>query len=132
MVKNQMFENFNNSFPPPNFPPPSNPPSSNPPPSNGSSMQSGKGGISSTGTITFNQPFQNTPIVMTQIIGNDNIMGNDNTKTNIYSIQIFNVSNRSFSYAKNMMSNSTSDSGNFTIAKMSPSEKEPFYWIAFE
>jgi hypothetical protein len=96
---------------------------SNSTPYNGFLFQTGRSGIQPTGTITFKVPFQATPKIMTQIIGNDS------STTNVYSIQVFNVSNTGFNYAKNMMVNSTS--GQLTMSKLIPSTVEPFDWIAF-
>jgi hypothetical protein len=97
----------------------------NPPINNGFNLQYGKSGIEPTGTITFKNSFQNTPKVFTQIIGNDS------STNNVYSVQVFNITNTGFNYSKNMMANSTSDGGKFTMAKLAPSTIEPFDWIAF-
>jgi hypothetical protein len=104
------FEKFDNS-------------DSNSTPYNGFLFQTGRSGIQPTGTITFKVPFQSTPKIMTQIIGNDS------STTNVYSVQVFNVSQTGFNYAKNMMVNSTS--GQLTMSKLTPSTVEPFDWIAF-
>lgn len=84
-------------------------------------------GISETeasGAITFKTPFQTPPLIITQIIGNNN------TVDNLYSVQVFNVSNTGFNYTKNMVSNSKSEQ--FKVAQLNPSTKEKFNWIAFE
>jgi hypothetical protein len=108
LIKSNVFENYDNSNT-----------------LQGHITQYGRSGIEPTGTITFQVPFQNTPKIFTQIIGNEN------TSTNVYSIQVFNVTNKGFNYSKNMINNSTSGSGQFTMPKLSPSTVEPFDWIAF-
>ena len=89
----------------------------------GIAFQSGISGIQQTGTITFTTPFTKTPSIFTQIIGTAD------TSSNIYSVQIFNITDTSFNYSKNKVgSNPTSE---YDITHVSPSMLEPFNWIAF-
>ena len=85
-------------------------------------IQQGTGNTDQTGTITFDVPFQNIPKVYTQIIGNQDSMNN------VYSIQVFNITNNGFSYSKNMVVNKKT--GQFTISTLNPSTTETFDWIA--
>lgn len=100
----------------------------NPPQTFGMQFQSGTSGISTTGTITFNIPFTKPPLIFTQI------MPPTDGALNVYSVQIFNVTNKSFDYSKNKVINlsvSNENVNNMTIMKLNKAELEPFNWIAF-
>lgn len=89
----------------------------------GINFQTGTSGISATGTITFTTPFVNSPSIFTQIIGSTT------SASNVYSVQILNVTNTGFDYVKNMVYNDTST--NYNITKVANSTLESFNWIAF-
>ncbi len=91
----------------------------------GNSIEYGRSGIGQSGTIKFKVPFQRVPKVFTQIVGSNS------STNNIYSVQIFDITHTGFNYSKNMISNSTSNSGSFTMPTLSPSNVESFDWIAF-
>jgi O-antigen/teichoic acid export membrane protein len=90
-------------------------------------FENGTSGIGPTGTITFNKPFLNPPLVFTQVIGNSN------SATNIFSVQVFNVTNTSFDYSVNQISNKdvNNSSGNFSISSLVSCNTQSFYWMAF-
>ena len=88
----------------------------------GLNFQTGTSGIQPTGTITFTTPFINPPNIFTQIIGTST------SAPNVYSVQILNITNKSFDYIKNMVYNDTST--NYNIIKLGNSILEPFNWIA--
>ena len=56
------------------------------------------------------------------------MVNNTNGTSNIYSVQVFNITLNSFDYAKNMVSNFTSE--NISMPKLDKSTIEPFNWIA--
>ena len=60
----------------------------------GINIQSGTSTINPTGTIIFSKPYSKPPLVFAQIIGNTS------STNNIYSIQIFDITNTSFNYSK--------------------------------
>jgi len=96
----------------------------------GINFQSGISSINSTGTINFQKPFSKTPVVFTQIIGSAS------TISNVYSIQIFDVTTTGFNYSKNKAYNNIQtkpDSSDlaYVIPKIEPSITEPFIWFAF-
>jgi len=96
----------------------------------GINFQSGISTINPTGTIFFSKPYVKPPLVFTQIIGNTS------TTNNIYSIQIFDVTNTSFNYSKNKAYISVQSSNNSTntaylIPKIEQSNIEQFIWFAF-
>jgi regulatory protein YycI of two-component signal transduction system YycFG len=98
----------------------------------GMQFQTGIGSTNSSGTITFNKPFTKNPIVLTQIIGSSS------TLNNVYSIQIFNITNTSFNYSKNKVFNnvttnqsSSSSNSAFIVPTINPSDTENFVWFAF-
>ena len=87
------------------------------------SLQTGMSGITSTGTIIFTTPFLKPPMIFTQIIGNTN------TALNMYSVQIFNVTNTGFNYSKNEIAvDLTSE---YDVVHVSKSSLESFNWVAF-
>jgi len=93
----------------------------------GTIFQSGIGGISPSGNITFNTPYKNPPQVFTQIIGNQSNL------INVYSIIVFNVTNTGFSYIKNMVaypSGTSTDGKTYDIAKLQNDNLLQFNWIA--
>jgi hypothetical protein len=100
------FENFNNNI--------------------GLIFESGTSGISQTGTINFKNPFVNIPLVFTQI------NGTTNSSSNLFSVNIFNITNNSFSYAKNQAYNlnGVTEEASYSIPKIAPSTVETFNWIA--
>ena len=85
-------------------------------------VQTGLGPTDSTGSITFSKPFNTPPMVFTQIIGNSK-----NT-SNVYSIQVFNVTTTGFNYLKNQVL--SKPAANVSISVIDVSNKEPFYWMA--
>jgi len=100
-------------------------------------IQTGRSGISQSGSIDFPVSFVNKPKVFTQIIGNNENTNssttedddtNTNTTGNVYSVQIFNVTTNGFNYSKNKVINNKS--GNFTISSLEKASVEPFDWIA--
>jgi uncharacterized Zn-finger protein len=96
----------------------------------GLSFQSGISGINPTGTITFQKPFLEAPVVITQIIGSIS------TSQNVYSIQIFNVTNTGFNYSKNMVYNNVQKKDEnldnaYLIPTVDRSMTESFLWVAF-
>jgi hypothetical protein len=94
----------------------------------GMNFQIGKSGISSTGTIYFKTPFSRPPMILTQMIGDTS------TINNIYSIQVFGITNTSFNYSKNKLYNyqvSDENLQNATLMSLEPSTAESFMWIAF-
>ena len=88
----------------------------------GINFQTGLSSISPTGTIIFKTPFSKIPMIFTQMVNNTN------GTSNIYSVQVFNITLNSFDYAKNMVSNFTSE--NISMPKLDKSTIEPFNWIA--
>ena len=85
-------------------------------------IQTGTGPTDTTGSITFNKPFNTPPMIFTQIIGNSK-----NT-SNVYSIQVFNVTTTGFNYLKNQVL--SKPAANVSISVIDVSNKEPFYWMA--
>jgi hypothetical protein len=95
----------------------------------GLNFQSGISDINATGSIIFSKPFLNTPNVFTQIIGNTSSLDN------VYSVQVFNVTNRGFNYSKNkafnnVQSSSNSSSTAYIIPKIDKASVESFMWLA--
>ena len=91
-------------------------------------FQSGTSGISTTGTITFTNPFSKPPLIFTQV------MPSMDGALNVYSVQIFNVTNKSFDYSKNKVTNilvNNENVNNMTAIKLNKAEIERFNWIAF-
>lgn len=89
--------------------------------------QSGTGDAKFNGTINFKTPFLSTPIVLTQIIGDNSNINNS------YSIQVYDVTSNGFSYSKNKIENyliNNENVKNANIIKMSNSTTELFYWVA--
>ena len=89
----------------------------------GMNFQMGMSSITPTGTINFITPFKKPPMIFTQIISSPDGV------ENAYSVQIFNVKNTSFDYAKSkviIMKN-----GEYDITQLKKSEVESFSWIAF-
>lgn len=91
-------------------------------------FQSGTSGISTTGTITFTNPFSKPPLIFTQV------MPSMEGASNVYSVQLFNVTNKGFDYSKNKVTNilvNNENVNNMTAIKLNKAEIEPFNWIAF-
>ncbi len=78
---------------------------------------------SSKGTVKFTTQFKEIPVVFTQIIGNNN------SQTNGYSIQVMNISTTGFDYSKDKIMDE--ESGSFTITKILPDNNLAFQWSAF-
>lgn len=96
----------------------------------GINFQSGISGISQTGTINFKTPFSEPPIVFAQILGSSS------NAQNVYSVQIFNITDISFDYSKTKAYNSTQTSSHssnteYNIPKIDASTTEHFMWFAF-
>jgi hypothetical protein len=85
-------------------------------------MQMGTGMINSTGTIYFDTPFQNIPLVFTQSLSSDP------TKTSI--INVFNISTQSFQFNKNVISNTKVD--DFSSLTMDADNSNNFLWYAVD
>jgi hypothetical protein len=85
-------------------------------------MQMGTGMINSTGTIYFDTPFQNIPLVFTQSLSSDP------TRTSI--INVFNISTQSFQFNKNVLSNTKVD--NFSSLTMDIDNSNNFLWYAVD
>lgn len=75
------------------------------------------------GTIKFKTQFNEIPYVFTQIIGNNSSVSNG------YSIQIMNVSLDGFDYSKDKIIDE--ESGSFSITKIVPDNNLLFQWSAF-
>ena len=89
--------------------------------------QNGTGDAKFNGTINFKTPFLSPPIVLTQIIGDNS------TINNTYSIQVYDVTSNGFSYSKNKIENyvlNNDNVDNANIIKMTNSTTELFYWVA--
>lgn len=81
-----------------------------------------------TGKITFKKPFSKIPTIFTQIISKQN------SELNIYSVQVYNITNNSFEYSKNKAYNNTvttDNINNLKFVKIDPCTEETFLWIAF-
>ena len=65
----------------------------------GINFQTGISNINPIGSIKFETPFSKPPVVFTQIVGNTSSV------SNIYSVQIFDVTNIGFNYSKNKVYN---------------------------
>lgn len=94
----------------------------------GMNIQLGKSGISPTGTIYFKTPFERPPMILTQMIGDTS------TSKNIYSIQVFGITNTSFNYSKNKLYNyqvSDENIQNMNLMNLELSSTESFMWVAF-
>jgi predicted permease len=57
-------------------------------------FETGVSNISSTGSVKFNTPFKNIPMVFTQI------NGTSGTSTYLFSINVFDITTSGFNYAK--------------------------------
>lgn len=94
----------------------------------GINFQSGISNINPTGTINFSKKFSKIPMVFTQIIGSKS------TISNVYSIQVFDITNASFNYSKNKAHNNVQPkqdtSEALIIPKISKSNTEQFLWFA--
>jgi len=92
----------------------------------GFTFETGISDISETGTVKFNTPFKNTPMVFTQI------NGTSETSTYLFSINVFNITTSGFNYAKNKgyNQNGVEEEFSFSIPKISPSNVETFNWMA--
>jgi hypothetical protein len=89
----------------------------------GMNFQMGKSDITPTGTINFITPFKKPPMIFTQIISSPDGV------ENAYSVQIFNVTTKSFDYSKNKVINMKQ--AEYDITKLKKSDVESFSWIAF-
>ena len=92
--------------------------------------QKGIGSPSHTGTIKFTQPFSGNPFVFTQI------NGTPDSKDNLYSVNISNITPNSFDYYKNVVSNNIipaeeGEGAPMVAMKLSPDDNTLFNWIAF-
>ena len=84
---------------------------------------------STTGSISFNKKFKNPPLLFAQIIGNE--QNGDTNSTDVYSVQIVNVTNTSFTYIKNRVFSKTSDSKVMNLQTPNITNTTlPFNWIA--
>ena len=93
--------------------------------------QSGISNNNISGTIKFTTPFNNIPIIFTQIIGKSN------TLNNVYSVQIYNIATTSFDYIVNKIYYINSSKYDIlkldnTINKENINSNITFYWIAFD
>ena len=84
-------------------------------------IQSGAGTLNSVGTITFQQPFGNIPVVF--------IQANNGSKSSIV-INTTNITNSGFSYIKNVINESTS--GSLTVLLMEEDNNDTFNWVAID
>ena len=85
-------------------------------------IQTGVGPIAPSGTIKFDKPFSNMPLIFTQV------NGNTASSQDSFSVQIFNVSTAGFDYTKQKIYNDSN--GQFSVTKLVPSTVETFNWIA--
>ena len=85
-------------------------------------MQMGTGMVNGTGTIYFDTPFQNIPLVFTQSLSSDP------TRTSI--INVFNISTQSFQFNKNVLSNTKVDT--FSSLTMDTDNSNNFLWFAID
>ena len=93
------------------------------------SYQVGKSGITQTGTIKFDKPFSNVPIIFTQIIGGSGDMANY-----LFSVQLFNITTTSFDYSKTKIYYKMLDTDNvknMPVLKLEPDTTQSFMWTAF-
>ena len=88
---------------------------------NSNYIQSGIGTLNGSGTITFQKPFQNIPVVFIQA---------NNSLANSVIINTKNITNNGFSYIKNLI-NETS-SGSFTTLVMEEDKTNTFNWVAID
>lgn len=96
----------------------------------GINFQTGISNIEPIGSVTFETPFSKPPVVFTQIIGNTESI------SNIYSVQIFDVTNTGFNYSKNKVYNNVqtlpeSSDDAYIVIKIDKSLTETFLWMAF-
>jgi len=89
-------------------------------------FETGVSDINTTGSVKFNTPFKNIPMVFTQI------NGTSGTSTYLFSINVFDITTSGFNYAKNKGFNQTGveEEFSFSIPKISPSTVETFNWMA--
>lgn len=93
--------------------------------------QKGIGSPSHTGTINFTQPFSQNPFVFTQVNVTPDI------EDNLYSVNVSNITQNSFDYYKNVISNNLvpaeEDQGEPMVAmKLSQDDNKSFNWIAVQ
>jgi hypothetical protein len=96
----------------------------------GINFQTGISNIDPIGSIIFETPFTKPPVVFTQIVGNTGSV------SNIYSVQIFDVTNTGFNYSKNKVYNNVqtlpeSSDEAYIVPKIDKSLTETFLWMAF-
>jgi SNF family Na+-dependent transporter len=84
-------------------------------------IQSGTGVLKATGTIIFQQPFGNAPIVF--------IQANNGSSSSVV-INTKNITNIGFSYIKNVISETTT--GSFTTLVMEEDNIDTFNWVAID
>lgn len=80
----------------------------------------------SNGSIKFTKTFTKIPNIFSQIIGND-----DNSQTDIYSVQILNVTITGFDYIKTKIYKKTNESKTVMMPSIE-STLLPFNWIAVQ
>jgi hypothetical protein len=93
------------------------------------SYQSGKSGITQTGTIKFDKPFSSVPMIFTQIIG-----GSGEMAEYLFNVQIFNITTTQFDYSKNKLYYkivNTDNVNNMPVLKLEPETTQSFMWTAF-
>lgn len=83
---------------------------------------------STSGTIKFTQTFKTIPVIFTQIVGNE---GNTPTSTDVYSVQILNITLTSFDYIKTKIFKKTNATNTIAVATLDNTTL-PFNWIAFQ
>jgi len=92
--------------------------------------QKGISSKSHTGTINFTQPFSKNPFVFTQVIGTPD------SEDNLYSVTVSNITQNSFDYYKNVVSNNIvqpeeEQEGTAVVTELSRDDNRSFNWIAF-
>lgn len=85
-------------------------------------MQMGTGMVNSTGTVYFDTPFQNIPLVFTQSLSSD---ANQTSMINV-----FNISTQSFQFNKNVLLNKKVE--NFSSLTMDADNSNNFLWFAID
>jgi len=93
--------------------------------------QKGIGSTSHTGTINFTKPFSQNPFVFTQV------NGTPDSEDNLYSVKVSNITQNSFDYYKNVVSNNIvapeDPEDTPTVAmKLSNDDNRSFNWIAVQ
>jgi hypothetical protein len=91
---------------------------------NNNNIQKGLSGISQSGYIQFQNPFQNIPYVFTQMIGNDK------EQNNLNNVNVYNITQNGFGYSKNKLVEEKIN--DMTINVLNPSETDVFQWIAYD